>query len=373
MSSIFSAAETADLRRRRFDPVHSGLGPEDARDAILFGAGGGGRFFLRFLREAGVEPRAFVDNAEVLWGTVVEGIPVLPPDELTRQAGTRVVLCTAFALREQVAQCRQLGVTYYVPYFNFCHKPFPFVVATDAEAEAILEGEEVREAHGLWADETSRQVYKGTLAFRITQDIHDMPPYRRGEYFLPEFFTIADFRRFVDGGAFTGDTLKELLELTGGEIDSYHGFEPDPANFRLLEEARVALPEALAAKLKLYPLALGAAAGEVSFQGWGNACSAIGQDGGLRVALDSIDNVLGEDARPSLIKLDIEGAEPAALVGMERTLRRCRPALAICVYHEVDHLWRLPLWLNRLGLGYRLYLRKHSESYSETVCYALPG
>lgn len=373
MSSIFSSAEIADLRRRRFDPVRSGFGPEDARDAILFGAGGVGRFFLRFLREAGVDPWAFVDNAEALWGTVVEGIPVLPPDELARQAGARVVLCSANALQEQLAQCMRLGLANYVPYFNFCHKPFPFVVATDAEAEAILEGEEVREAHGLWADETSRQVYKGTLAFRITQDIHDMPPYRRGEYFLPEFFTIADFRRFVDGGAFTGDTLKELLELTGGEIDSYHGFEPDPANFRLLEETRAALPEALAAKLKLYPLALGAAAGEVSFQGWGNACSAIGQDGGLCVALDSIDNVLGEDARPSLIKLDIEGAEPAALVGMERTLRRCRPALAICVYHEVDHLWRLPLWLNRLGLGYRLYLRKHSESYSETVCYALPG
>jgi FkbM family methyltransferase len=372
MSSLFSVEERADLIRRRFDPVQSGLGSEDASNAILFGAGGGGRFFLRFMREAGVEPRAFVDNAKGLWGSQVDGVPVLPPSELTRADGVKVVLCTAFALREQVKQCRQLGVTDFVPYFNFSQKPFPFVVATDAEVDAIFNDDEISALRDLWADERSRQVYKGTLAFRITQDIHDMPPYQRGEYFLPEFFTSADFRCFVDGGAFTGDTLKELLAITDGNIERYYAFEPDPKNYRMLELVRAALPAGLAGRIDIHPLALGEDLGEVSFQSLGNACSAISQDGDQRVIMDSIDNVLREDERPSLIKLDIEGAEPAALKGMEKTIRRCRPALAICVYHEVDHLWRLPLWIHRLGLGYRLYLRKHSESYSETVCYALP-
>jgi FkbM family methyltransferase len=373
MSSLFTLDERNDLRIRRFDPNQSGFGPEEARNAILFGAGGGGRFFLRFMREAGVEPRAFVDNAQELWGTQVDGIPVFPPSELTCSDVSRVILCTAFALREQVEQCQQLGVKNFVPYFNFCQNPFPFVVATEVEVEAIFNDDEINALNDLWGDEKSRQVYKGTLAFRVTQDVQDMPSYQRGEYFLSEFFTLADYRRFVDGGAFTGDTLEELLEIMDGKIERYYGFEPDPENYRILEQGRDALPKNLAGRIQNYPIALGEDEGEVSLQGLGNACSAIGQDGLLRVLMNSIDNVLGEDECPTMIKLEIEVAEPAALKGMEKTIRRCRPALAICVYHEVDHLWKLPLWVHQLGVGYRLFLRKHSESYSETVCYAVPS
>jgi len=72
---------------------------------------------------------------------------------------------------------------------------------------------------------------------------------------------------------------------------------------------------------------------------------------------------------PTLIKMDIEGAEPDALRGAEATLRRNRPGLAVALYHKPEHLWEIPLWLAGLGLGYRMYLRGHLHSGYELILY----
>jgi hypothetical protein len=83
----------------------------------------------------------------------------------------------------------------------------------------------------------------------------------------------------------------------------------------------------------------------------------------------AIDQVLpGFD--PTCIIMDIEGAEPEALQGAEKTIRASRPDLAICVYHAPHHLWEIPLYLNGLGLGYRFYLRNYTSFTGETVLYA---
>jgi hypothetical protein len=75
---------------------------------------------------------------------------------------------------------------------------------------------------------------------------------------------------------------------------------------------------------------------------------------------------------PTYVKLDIEGAEPAALQGARRLLTRARPRLAVCVYHEPDHLWSLPLWVDALGLDYDLHLRAHRYNGFDVVLYAIP-
>lgn len=371
MKPLFDEHELRDLNSRRFHPEDPRWGSERTSGAVLFGAGGVGRFFLRFMRLAGCEPAFFVDNNAALWGQRVEGVEVRPPEALRGDAERTVVMCTATYLKKFAEQSRHLGLHAVVPYYHFCHPPFPFVAATAAQTAEILTGAAPLRAAAVWADDASRDAYKGTLAFRVTQDFADLPPHAGGEYFLPELFRDEQYARFVDGGAFDGDTLNDFLRVTGGRFAGYEAFEPDPVNFAALERAVAALAGGTRDRIRLHRLALGATAGEACFQGWGNACSAVGEGGALRVAVAALDDILaGGDA--TFVKLDVEGAEPEALLGMERTIRRCRPALAVCVYHAVDHLWLIPSWIAGLGLGYRLYLRRHSESYSETVCYAVP-
>jgi FkbM family methyltransferase len=71
----------------------------------------------------------------------------------------------------------------------------------------------------------------------------------------------------------------------------------------------------------------------------------------------------------NFLKTDIEGAEPAALSGAVRTLRRFRPNLAVSIYHSMDDFVNLIRQIDELDLGYRFYLGHATIYASETVLF----
>lgn len=71
------------------------------------------------------------------------------------------------------------------------------------------------------------------------------------------------------------------------------------------------------------------------------------------------------------IKMDIEGAELYALRGAEKVIRKHKPKLAICSYHSLDDFVNIPLWINDLGLGYKIYLDHSTIHWGETVVFAI--
>jgi len=79
-------------------------------------------------------------------------------------------------------------------------------------------------------------------------------------------------------------------------------------------------------------------------------------------------------AHVDFIKMDIEGSEIKALEGAKNTIKAFRPDLAICIYHTIDHLWKIPLLIKRLVPDYELYIDHKHIHPAETVCYATcPG
>ncbi|SFU68912.1 FkbM family methyltransferase [Nitrosospira multiformis] len=70
--------------------------------------------------------------------------------------------------------------------------------------------------------------------------------------------------------------------------------------------------------------------------------------------------------------MDIEGAELNALKGAEDTILRCRPKLAISLYHSIDDFKTIPRYLNSPGLSYKYYLDHHTIYENETVLFAIP-
>jgi hypothetical protein len=84
-----------------------------------------------------------------------------------------------------------------------------------------------------------------------------------------------------------------------------------------------------------------------------------------------------DDVLPGIVatdlKMDIEGAELDALRGATELIRRRRPRLAICVYHQPEHLWRIPMFVRDLGLSYDFHLRSHGFFGFDVVMYAIPG
>ena len=70
------------------------------------------------------------------------------------------------------------------------------------------------------------------------------------------------------------------------------------------------------------------------------------------------------------IKMDIEGAEPAALRGAINTIKKYRPKLAIAIYHSMEDFVNIPKWLMDLNLGYEFFLGHHTIHAEETIIYA---
>lgn len=71
----------------------------------------------------------------------------------------------------------------------------------------------------------------------------------------------------------------------------------------------------------------------------------------------------------SVIKMDIEGSELAALRGAEQLIRKNHPRLAVCIYHRSQDIVEIYQFLRQFE--YRFYLRQHAFSAEETVLYAI--
>ncbi|MGB2579915.1 FkbM family methyltransferase [Elusimicrobium simillimum] len=72
---------------------------------------------------------------------------------------------------------------------------------------------------------------------------------------------------------------------------------------------------------------------------------------------------------PGFIKMDIEGAENAALKGAAKTIAAHKPKLAICLYHSLNDMWEIPILIKQIMPNYRLWCRKNAEAV-EFVLYA---
>ncbi len=84
----------------------------------------------------------------------------------------------------------------------------------------------------------------------------------------------------------------------------------------------------------------------------------------------TIDSVV-TDEQVSFIKMDIEGAEMSALRGARETIKRCKPRMAISIYHSNEDMLDIPEYIHSLVPEYRLFLRAHTMGVAETILYCI--
>lgn len=94
--------------------------PEDKR-IILFGAGKVGRAALAFCEEEKIEIAYIADNNQNLWGQSIQGIEVVPPENILSLKPTLVVLAVAQSA-EIAEQLNEYGLDCYLSYFLFQYR-----------------------------------------------------------------------------------------------------------------------------------------------------------------------------------------------------------------------------------------------------------
>jgi FkbM family methyltransferase len=349
---------------------------------ILFGAGRLGKKALDGLMQLGIKPLAFADNNPELWNQSIDNIPVLSPQVAVDKFGKTAVFVISIwqaGSSHRFSQTRQqllelgcekvISVAYlFWKYPNFFLPHY----CLDLPSKVLEEVEQVKQAFQLWADEESANEYLAQLRWRLYLDFDGLPyPVQHEQYFPQDLLTELTDEVFIDCGAYDGDTIAALIAQEKHSFKQVVALEPDPANITKLEHYKSSLSADRQQQISILPLAASNTNGLVRFAATGNAASVISEVGGIEVKCIKLDDILN-NLSPTFIKMDIEGAEINALMGSVNTISQEKPVLAICSYHQQDHLWKIPLLISSISSGYRFFLRAHGQECYDCVCYAIP-
>jgi len=365
--------DVMERQRTTFDA----LAGSKSSSIILFGAGGLGRRTLDGLRYHGVEPKAFVDRNPAIWGTQIEGIPVLSPADASEQYGKSATFVVSIwgglgtdRMGDRIEYLKSLGcetVLSFAPlYWKYPERLLPHYGA-DLPHHVLEQRAAVLEAFDLWADDASREEYLSQIRWRLHMDFANLAdPVHHAIYFPKDLCSLKADETFVDCGAYNGDTIELFLQESEGQFDEIVGFEPDPKNFEDLTAFVATCPSN--SRIKLYNAATGAEEGTVRISADGLPSSKIGT-GSIEVPALVLDTTI---SKVTYLKMDIEGSEIETLTGAEGIIRDMQPVLAICCYHRQDDLWKIPLLIHAINPNYRFYLRPHFQEMWDLVCYAIP-
>lgn len=225
-------------------------------------------------------------------------------------------------------------------------------------------------------DDESVKTYKAMWKFRGTHDYNKLPHFdERKQYFGYNFFDYVEDEKLIDCGAYDGDTIDAFsgcMKKRGIKKYSVVAFEADPDNFKYIEERENVILIKKGVWDKMTTLQFysdnGADGRLVDSSGNGEA---IDKGKVINIPVCCIDDT-EECEGTTFIKMDIEGAEWNALHGAEKIIRNNKPKLAICIYHSDEDMVRIPMWIYKMDLGYKFYIRQHSDTRHETVLYATP-
>jgi len=340
-------------------------------DLIVYGLGATGQRVVDHLLSQGRPVVAIADANKA--GQTYRGLPILSIDDLSRrplqQTDCILGLHNHYVdLAAVDGTLRRLGFRSVVglpALWRHCD-----VTGFDAgywlnfAFRAADHAAELAAVRALLADETSRMVLDSIVQFRRSGDVAECPvPSIADEYVpadLPRYRTPV---RLVDCGAYDGAAIRKFHDA-GYHLGGLIAFEPDPKNYAALVAGLGPVESAI-----LLPMAVWSSNTQLRFSSSGSMASALSQSGDIVIPCGRFDD-LARGFAPTVIKMDVEGAEIEALKGMERTIRNHRPDLCLSVYHTPQHLYEIPLLVASWDLGYTFHLRVHEHNTFGTVLYA---
>ena len=325
---------------------------EETRPILLYGMGDGADKILAQFDIYGIRASGVFASDEFVRGHSFHGFQVLKLSEALAQFGEDIVIVIAFASQrpEVLDKMYTLDTNYTV------YAPDVPVVPGPVFDEAFVQSQadEMQVAFDLLADEQSRRVFLDTVRFKLSGKLQYLcaSETNKDEVFH-SILRPTHTEHFADLGAYTGDTIRELLHYTDGAFASVTALEPDRRSFRKL----TGYAQTLVGAIRCEQAGAWSCDTVLRFSDQAGRQSRVSGQG-KETQMRALDSVL-DGAPCTYLKMDVEGAEYEALQGAEQTIRQHRPKLNLAAYHRSADFFALPLAVHALCSDYRLYLRHH--------------
>ncbi len=204
--------------------------------------------------------------------------------------------------------------------------------------------------YNLLADETSKKVFECAVMYKLTGKIDylfDCETQPREIY--EDILNFDNNETYFDLGAYRGDTIEEFLSIVN-DYDKIIAVEPDKKTYNKLCVATEKVKN-----ITNINACISDVDGEIEFEMNGSRGSTIGK--GNDVITSVTIDALSKNTVPTYIKMDIEGAEAAAIKGGTQTILKHKPKMQIAAYHRSEDLILIPKEILKLNSNYKVYLR----------------
>ena len=334
------------------------------KTVVLYGMGNGADKILAVCEQKGITVSDFFASDGFVRGHLFHGKPVLSWSEIKEKYGAeKVIVLLSFGtsredVLENIERIEREAELYApdVPAFGDGVFDLEFFNAHK---------EELERAYRLLSDDESRKIFENVIAFKLTgridflRDAESDMAVAQQKLVCPEkLHTVADL------GAYNGDTVREILAVSGS-VTRVYAMEPDARNFKKLQAYAEGETRA-----EVVPIHAGAwsKAETLHFDASGNRNASFGANRSevlsdrpvkwKEIEALPLDEVL-QGASVDYIKYDVEGAEHEAIHGSQSSIRACLPTLLVSLYHRNEDLYDLPLLLKEQFPAYEgYYLRR---------------
>ncbi len=317
---------------------------------ILYGTGNGADKVLNKFAESGIEIKEVTASQSFVRKRDFRGYTVKSINEaISKYPNSIIVLGFATSVPEVMEEIKTLCKTQRV-----IMPVVPVFGETIFDRKYIEANREALEySRSLLFDEESKRVFDNMVYFQFTGDLSYLfsAESSRSDDLI-KILNLSDKEFMLDLGAYRGDTIEELIKLTGG-YNHITALEPDRKTFEKLTDYAKNKDN-----ITLYPYAVWNEKKELTFSGGGGRQSTLDEKGKYTVHATDVDSLV-KNQPVTYLKADVEGVEEEMLKGAKNLLSIQKPKLSISCYHKTEDLCTLIPLIHSINPEYKIHLRHH--------------
>ncbi|GIW68027.1 MAG: hypothetical protein KatS3mg096_895 [Candidatus Parcubacteria bacterium] len=334
------------------------------RDILIFGITNYTEPLINFLKEKGLIIKGIIDDYTEK--ERIFDIKILRSDQIDKN---NIVISSIIEGRPKSVRNLLLnkGVNDLLDYFDFNYMyPNLFQIPFNSgNREKILNNQsELQFVADKLQDDLSKKFFQEVIDFRLNFNYWNKCfIYSPENQYFELFFNFENIFSFIDAGGYDGETTLNAFNKFRN-LNKVIFIEPFPESMKLAKEKMSVLHND---KISFIETAI-SDHNTVKYitTHKGNANHLIDY-GELTIRVSKLDEIVNE--KIDFIKLDIEGEELKALKGAENLIKKFKPYIACCVYHDQNHFWQIPLFLLKINPGYKIYFSHYTEGICESVMY----